>query len=42
MKDYCKITKYTKDTLLFLGITHITIGIIGLVFLFIAEIFWGY
>ena len=37
--DHCKITKYTKDTLLFLGITHITAGIIGLVFLIIAAFF---
>lgn len=38
----CKITRYTKHTQFFLGVSHIAIGIIGLVFLFIAEFFWGY
>jgi|14_taG_2_1085336.scaffolds.fasta_scaffold23514_3 hypothetical protein len=40
--NYCKINKYTKHTQFFWGVSHIAIGIIGLVFLFIAEIFWGY
>jgi len=38
----CKITRYTKHTQFLLGVSYIAIGIIGLVFLFIAEIFWGY
>ncbi len=38
----CKITRYTKHAQFLLGVSYIVTGIIGLVFLLIAEIFWGY